>query len=432
MEIPEIWTRGAVLRLRCWVSRELGGTLVAELASLPADLDGSAVLSRAPVERLEALFDTESLLIEEKADAVVCGRGTVGGITVADFATDLDVRGGALDAAASRAVAGTIQRAVRDRCAAVVLWHSAVAKLQDGVESLDGMGQLFVAMTAASGRVPQISVALGAAAGGAAYGTAQSDIVIAAPEARMFVTGPAVVREVTDHDLDAAALVAARRLVALITGIGRPMAMIHAEPQLEEVVATSRRRPYDVNPLVRLLLDEHEPPVVLHPHWAPNVATWLGALGGRPVGVLANNPLRLGGCLDGRGAKLLHAFAEATVPRFTLIKRKAYGGAYIAMNSRSLGADTVLAWPGAEIDVMGPEAAVQVVHRKALAALPAEERASAAAELVQRNQPEDGLLLAPKLGVVEQVIEPSETRTVLAELLAEAGARRGHHGNIPL
>lgn len=455
-------------------------------------------LSRDPIDRLEALLDTETLLITDKGDAVVCGRGRVDGVAVAAFATDPEVQGGALDAGSCQAIARTIERAAQEGSAVVGLWHSGGAKLQERVESLDGMGRIFAASTAASGRVPQISVVLGPAAGGAAYGTALTDVVIAAPDARMFVTGPAVVRAVTGQDLDAKALgspevhgrlsglvhvealsapdalLTARRLVRLLAGPAHPAATAPPEPRLDDVVPSSHRRAYDVNALVRLLLDRDQDSVQLHPRWAPNVATWLGRMGGRTIGILANNPISLGGCLDAlsadkaarfvrtcdslgvpivvvvdvpgylpgpaqewdgvirRGAKLLHAFAESTVPSFTLITRKAYGGGYIAMNSKSLGADAVLAWPGAEIDVMGPEAAVQVLHRKALAALAPEDRAAAAAELVRQQQPGGGVRLALELGLVDRIVQPAETRTVLVELLAACGARRGRHGNIPL
>ena len=193
------------------------------------------------------------------------------------------------------------------------------------------------------------------------------------------------------------------------------------------------------------------------------------------MGVIANNPLRLGGCLDAtsaekaarfvrmcdafgvplvvivdtpgylpgvsqewdgvvrRGAKLLHAFAEATVPRVTLVTRKAYGGAYIAMNSRSLGATRVFAWPTAELAVMGPVAAVRILHRRTLAAAPAEQRHEVEAQLAAEHERETGgLQRAMALGVVDEIVEPAKTRQALARVIAEAPARRGAHGNIPL
>jgi len=224
---------------------------------------------------------------------------------------------------------------------------------------------------------------------------------------------------------------------------------------------------------VRALLDE--PGVDLHDKWAPNIVTTLGRFAGRTVGVVANNPLRLGGCLDAaaaekaarfvrmcdalgvplivivdvpgylpglgqewdgvvrRGAKLLHAFAEAVVPRVTLVTRKAYGGAYIAMNSRSLGATAVFAWPSAEIAVMGPSAAVNILHRKKLAATPPEERDAVRARLIDEQiVVAGGVHRALEIGVVDAKVEPTQTRKRIAEALAAAPAARGAHGNIPL
>jgi acetyl-CoA/propionyl-CoA carboxylase carboxyl transferase subunit len=205
------------------------------------------------------------------------------------------------------------------------------------------------------------------------------------------------------------------------------------------------------------------------------VVTHLGRLAGRTVGVIANNPLRLGGCLDAtsaekaarfvrmcdafgvplvvlvdvpgylpgvgqewdgvvrRGAKLLHAFAEATVPRITLVMRKSYGGAYIAMNSRSLGATRVFAWPGAEIAVMGPVAAIRILHRRTLAGVPPDELHDVETDLAAEHQRETGGLdRAQELGVIDEVIEPSQTREAIIAAIVAAPQRRGHHGNIPL
>ena len=244
-------------------------------------------------------------------------------------------------------------------------------------------------------------------------------------------------------------------------------------PALDTLLPESVRRAYDVHPLVAGLLDE--PGIELHPRWAPNVVTTLGRLAGRTVGVIANNPLRLGGCLDAtsaekaarfvrmcdsfgvplvvlvdvpgylpgvgqewdgvvrRGAKLLHAFAEATVPRVTLVTRKAYGGAYIAMNSRALGATRVFAWPGAEIAVMGPVAAIRILHRRTLADVPADQLQETEAKLAAEHQQEaGGLDRARELGVIDEVIDPAATRAALARAIAAAPQARGQHGNIPL
>jgi acetyl-CoA/propionyl-CoA carboxylase carboxyl transferase subunit len=248
---------------------------------------------------------------------------------------------------------------------------------------------------------------------------------------------------------------------------------VAADMDLGALLPAEANRAYDVKPLVKAILDE--PGIELHAKWAPNIVTTLGRFGGRTVGVIANNPLRLGGCLDSssaekaarfvrmcdalgvplivlvdvpgylpgvgqewdgvvrRGAKLLHAFAEAVVPRVTLVTRKSYGGAYIAMNSKSLGATAVFAWPNAEIAVMGAGAAVNILHRRKLAAVPLEEREALRARLVdEQTRVAGGVSRALEIGVVDDVIEPSHTRRRIAEAIAAAPAARGAHGNIPL
>jgi acetyl-CoA/propionyl-CoA carboxylase carboxyl transferase subunit len=353
-------------------------------------------------------------------------------------------------------------------------------------------------MVRASGRVPQISVVLGPAAGGAAYGPALTDVVIMAGAGRIFVTGPEVVRSVTGEQVDmerlggpephgrrsgvvhittkddASAYDEARKVAKLLGAQGRITPADAAEDRdLAAVMPAEAARAYDVKPVIKTLLDE--PGVELHAKWAPNIVTTLGRFAGRTVGVIANNPLRLGGCLDAtsaekaarfvrmcdslgvplivlvdvpgylpglgqewdgvvrRGAKLLHAFSEAVVPRVTLVTRKAYGGAYIAMNSRSLGATAVYAWPNAEIAVMGASAAVNILHRKKLAAAPAEERDALRAKLVEEQLTDaGGVQRAVEIGVVDEVIKPAETRRRIAEAMAAAPAARGAHGNIPL
>jgi acetyl-CoA/propionyl-CoA carboxylase carboxyl transferase subunit len=340
---------------------------------------------------------------------------------------------------------------------------------------------------------------LGPAAGGAAYGPALTDVVIMSGTGRVFVTGPEVVRSVTGEPVDmerlggpephgrrsgvvhvtakddAAAIDEARRLAALLGHQGRfsPADVPKAGSDLSALLPAAHNRAYDVKPLVKALLDT--PGSELHARWAPNVVTTLGRLAGRTVGVIANNPLRLGGCLDAasaekaarfvrmcdslgvplvvlvdvpgylpgvgqewdgvvrRGAKLLHAFAEAVVPRVTLVTRKAYGGAYIAMNSRSLGATAVFAWPDAEVGVMGASAAVNILHRKRLAATPHEQREALRAELIEEQiRVAGGVHRALEIGVVDDVNTPTATRRRIAEALASAPPARGAHGNIPL
>jgi acetyl-CoA/propionyl-CoA carboxylase carboxyl transferase subunit len=465
---------------------------------------GSFVDHRDPEQRLRALFDRGSLrlLVTNDGSGVLYARGEVDGTPAIAFATDATRMGGAMGIQGCQHVVDAIDSAVRERVPVIGLWHSGGARLAEGVVALDGVGQVFAAMVRASGRVPQISVVLGPAAGGAAYGPALTDIVIMSKAGRIFVTGPEVVRSVTGEQVDMerlggpephgrrsgvvhittkddeSALVEARKLTRLLGYQGRlTPADVPAGPDeghdLGAAMPAEANRAYDVKPVVKALLDE--PGVELHAKWAPNVVTTLGRFAGRTVGVIANNPLRLGGCLDAssaekaarfvrmcdslgvplivlvdvpgylpglgqewegvvrRGAKLLHAFAEAVVPRVTLVTRKAYGGAYIAMNSRSLGATAVFAWPNAEIAVMGASAAVNILHRKKLAAAPHEQREALRETLVQEQTTvAGGVDRALEIGVVDDVIKPEETRRRLAEALAAAPAARGAHGNIPL
>jgi acetyl-CoA/propionyl-CoA carboxylase carboxyl transferase subunit len=455
---------------------------------------------RDPEDRLLRFFDagSVSLLVPRDSSGVLAARGTVAGTRAVAFCTDATVMGGAMGVDGCRHIVDAIDTALRERVPVVGIWHSGGARLAEGVTALHAVGEVFEAMVRASGRVPQISVVLGPAAGGAAYGPALTDLVIMGPAGRVFVTGPDVVRSVTGEDVDMeslggpdthgrrsgvvhvvteseqAALETARQAVDLLAAQGA-FAPAGSEPDvdLRALLPERTNRAYDVKPLVAALLDG--PSLELHPRWAPNVVTTLGRLAGRTVGVVANNPLRLGGCLDSasaekaarfvrmcdafgvplvvlvdvpgylpgvgqewdgvvrRGAKLLHAFAEAVVPRVTLVTRKSYGGAYIAMNARSLGATTVFAWPGAEVAVMGAKAAVGILHRKKLAAVPPGEREALHAELAAEHERiAGGVNRALEIGVVDEVVDPSQTRRRLVAALAAAPAGRGAHGNIPL
>jgi acetyl-CoA/propionyl-CoA carboxylase carboxyl transferase subunit len=478
--------------------------LEASVTTTSVSADASTIDYRDPEVRLRALFDPGSLrlLIPRDTSGVLWARGEVDGTPAIAYATDATRMGGAMGIEGCRHVVDAIDTAVRERVPVLGLWHSGGARLAEGVVALDGVGQVFAAMVRASGRVPQISVVLGPAAGGAAYGPALTDLVVMSAAGRIFVTGPEVVRSVTGEQVDMerlggpephgrrsgvvhvttkddeSAIAEARKLAALLGGQGRltpadiPTTVEHGH-DMAALMPTEANRAYDVEPVVKALLDT--PGVELHAKWAPNMVTTLGRFGGRTVGVIANNPLRLGGCLDAssaekaarfvrmcdslgvplivlvdvpgylpglgqewdgvvrRGAKLLHAFAEAVVPRVTLVTRKAYGGAYIAMNSRSLGATAVFAWPNAEVAVMGASAAVNILHRKTLAAAPAEEREALRAQLIENQTREaGGVNRALEIGVIDDVIKPSETRRRIAEALADAPAARGAHGNIPL
>lgn len=464
-------------------------------AKLPREED-----PRNPNHRLAALLDEGSLELISPDDlsGMLAAKGTVDGTPVVAFCSDATVMGGAMGNDGCSVVVEAYEQALADGVPIIGMWHSGGARLPEGVLSLHAVGRIFEAMTRASGRVPQISVVLGPAAGGGAYGPALTDIVVMGPEGRVFVTGPDVVRSVTGEDVDMLrlggpephgrrsgvvhvvtstereALAEARRLAALLGSQGSLDVESVVDRDLSDHLPASPKRAYDIHPLVADLLDEGTG-LELHAKWAPNITTTLGRLGGRTVGVIANNPLRLGGCLDStsaekaarfvrmcdafgvplavlvdvpgylpgvgqewdgvvrRGAKLLHAFAEAVVPRVTLVTRKAYGGAYIAMNSRALNATKVFAWPTAEVAVMGAVAAVRVLHRRRLAEVDPELRPQVEQELAEEHERiAGGLNRAMEIGVVDEAVEPTATRSALARAIAEAPARRGQHGNIPL
>jgi acetyl-CoA/propionyl-CoA carboxylase carboxyl transferase subunit len=462
---------------------------------LPRDLD-----PRNPNVRLAALLDAGSveLITADDDSGMLAATGLINGCRVVTFCSDPTVMGGAMGMNGCDVVVRAYERAMHDRVPILGIWHSGGARLAEGVLSLHGVGRIFHAMTQASGKIPQISIVLGFAAGGAAYGPALTDLVILAPEGRIFVTGPDVVRSVTGEDVDMLrlggpdthgrrsgvvhlvaddethALEQGRALTTLLASQGQTAKLVK-DVDLAALLPESPRRAYDVHPLINGLLDK-DSTVELHARWAPNVTIALGRLGGRTVGVIANNPLRLGGCLDAlsaekaarfvrmcdtfgvplvvlvdvpgylpgvgqewdgvvrRGAKLLHAFAEAVVPRVTLVTRKAYGGAYIAMNARSLGATRVFAWPGAEVAVMGPIAAVRILHRRKLAEVADDVRPQLEAELAAEHERiAGGVEKAVEIGVVDEIVAPHLTRSALATAIRSADTgERGAHTNIPL
>jgi acetyl-CoA/propionyl-CoA carboxylase carboxyl transferase subunit len=459
---------------------------------------------RNPVTRLRALMDegTLELITPDDDSGMIAAIGLVDGTRVVAFCSDATVMGGAMGDVGCRVVVDAYHRAMTDQLPIIGLWHSGGARLAEGVLSLHAVGRIFHVMTQASGKIPQISVVLGPAAGGAAYGPALTDVVILGPEGRIFVTGPDVVRSVTGEavdmlrlggpephgrrsgvvhilaDTEQDALDRARDVASLLGSQGSLRVEDVDDRDLESMLPESKKRAYDVHPLVDSVLDEGTTQE-LHARWAPNIVTALGRFGGRTVGVVANNPLRLGGCLDSlsaekasrfvrmcdafgvplivlvdvpgylpgvgqewdgvvrRGAKLLHAFGECVVPRVTLVTRKTYGGAYIAMNARSLGATKVFAWPGAEVAVMGAVAAVRILHRRKLAEVSADIRPQVEAELAAEHERiAGGVERAVEIGVVDEVVTPDRTRSAIARAIDDAvqthGVLHGAHGNIPL
>ncbi|RMI29466.1 acyl-CoA carboxylase subunit beta [Nocardia stercoris] len=462
--------------------------------------------SRDPLSRLQRFFDpgTVAPLMPRDRSGVLAAVGEVDGVRTVAYCSDATVMGGAMGVEGCKHIVTAIDTAIEEKLPVVGIWHSGGARLAEGVEALHAVGLVFEAMVRASGQVPQISVVVGFAAGGAAYGPALTDVVIMAPEGRVFVTGPDVVRSVTGENVDMAtlggpethgkksgvchvvadsegdALHRARKLVSMFAEQGEfdLVAAEHGDVDLQAMLPESPRRAYDVKPVVHELLDNVDGESTfeeLQGGYARSMVTGLGRLAGRTVGVLANNPLRMGGCLTSesaekaarfvrlcnafgiplvvvtdvpgylpgvsmewegvvrRGAKLLHAFAEARVPRVTLVTRKIYGGAYIAMNARALGATAVYAWPGSEVAVMGAKAAVGILHKKALAAAPDDEREAMLERLTAEHEElAGGVARAMSIGVVDAVIDPAKTRSVLTAALAAVPAVAAHNKNIPL
>lgn len=455
---------------------------------------------RDPLARIERLVDfgAYELLIPRTDCGMVAATGIVKGNKVVIFASDATKQGGALGADGAKVIVQAYKAAMGAQVPIIGIWHSGGARLSDGVASLSAFGEVFQSMITASGRIPQLSLILGPAAGGGAYGPALTDIVVLAPEGRIFVTGPDVVKSVTGEKVDIAALggpdahrknsgvahviaptedeafEVTRDATALFANQGLMKSEIE-DSDLSIHVPDAHKRTYEVHPLINAILDADGEKLELLPMWAENMTTVIGRLGGATVGVVANNPAHIGGVLDSsagekaarfvrtcdafgipliviadvpgflpgagqewegavrRGAKLLHAFGEAVVPRVTLITRRAYGGAYVAMNSKSLGATKVFAWPTSEVSVMGAVAAVRVLNRRLLADLPEDQREATELTLAaEHDKVSGGIARAVEIGAVDEIIEPNKTRTALAKAINEAPHRRGSHGNIPL
>ncbi|KAJ1452627.1 carboxylase [Pelagophyceae sp. CCMP2097] len=431
-------------------------------------------------------------------DGVVTGHGTIGGRPVGVFAQDFTVFGGSLSAAHAAKIVKVIKRAVAVGCPVLGLSDSGGARIQEGVDSLGGYADVFQANADASGVVPQISLIMGPCAGGAVYSPAMTDFVLMARgTSHMFVTGPDVVKTVTNEDVtmealggatahttlsgvackayqdDASLLRGARQLFSYLP-LKWDSQTPFEEPSFENgpllgcddskrkdlalrrIVPRNANEPYDMLKVLERVFDRGSL-FELAPDHARNIVTGLARLGGRVVGVVANNPKFLAGCLDvdasnkaarfvrwcdafgvpvvtfvdvpgflpgvrqehggiiRHGAKLLFAYAEASVPKLTVITRKAYGGAYDVMASKHLRADVNYAWPDAEIAVMGAAGACEVLYRGA----PPEKMAEHAAEYTRSFA---NPMRAAQRGFVDDIIEPEETR---ARLCADVEALQG-------
>ncbi len=480
-------------------------------------------------ERLEAFFDPGSFteidpfvthrvekfgLADRRppGDGVVTGWGEVDGRPVCAFAQDATVFGGALGEAHAMKIVKVMETARKAGVPIVGLNDSGGARIQEGVMSLGGYGEVFFRNVNLSGVVPQLSVILGPCAGGAVYSPAITDfIVMVEGTAQMFITGPDVVRAVTGEEVtmdalggadahaqlsgvshftaesDAAALALTRRILAYLPLNNleeAPVAPAASPPdsagaELTRLVPEDANAPYDVHEVIARVLDS-ESLLEVQREWAPNIVVGFARLAGRPVGVVANNPSALAGTLDinastkaarfvrfcdafnlplvtfvdvpgflpgtaqehggiiRHGAKLLYAYAEATVPLLTVILRKAYGGAYDVMCSKHLGGDLNLAWPTAEIAVMGADGAVNILYRRDLDGAAPGERDALRARLAAEYRSEFlNPYLAAERGYIDDVIDPAETRARLVAGLKMLVSKRDDrpprkHGNIPL
>ena len=478
-------------------------------------------------ERLELLLDTGSFremdafvvhdstefgLDKQKilGDGVVTGYGTIDGRLVYVYSQDFTVFGGSVSYAHARKICKIMDAAMTNGAPIIGLNDSGGARIQEGVRSLAGYAEIFYRNVLASGVVPQISVIMGPCAGGAVYSPAITDFVIMVQEtSHMFVTGPDVIKTVTHEDVtfeelggafvhsstsgvahfaadsEEDALFLVQQLVDCLpsNNLDDPPIKppqddpLREEQALDSIVPQNPNKPYDMKEVIKLIVDDGRF-LEVHENWAQNILVGFARLGGRSVGIVAQQPTVLAGVLDieasqkgarfvrfcdafniplvvfedvpgfmpgvnqehggiiRNGAKLLYAFSEATVPKVTVIVRKAYGGAYCVMNPRHLGADLVLAWPSAEIAVMGPDGAVNVIFRRELAE--AEDPVARKDELVADYRRKfANPYVAAGAGFIDDVIDPRSTRPRLINALEmlqnkQAKLPPKKHGNIPL
>jgi propionyl-CoA carboxylase beta chain len=439
-------------------------------------------------------------------DGVVTGYGTVNGRLVFVFSQDFTVFGGSLSETHAEKICKLMDHAMKVGAPVIGLNDSGGARIQEGVDSLGGYADVFQRNVLASGVIPQISLIMGPCAGGAVYSPAMTDFIFMVRDSSyMFVTGPEVVRTVTHEEVtaeelggagthttksgvadlafdnDVEALLMTRRLIDFLPASNReaPPALPADDPadrrdeSLDTLVPANPNQPYDMKELIAKIVDDGDF-FELQPDYARNIVIGLARMGGSTVGIVANQPLVLAGCLDIKssikaarfvrfcdafnipvvtfvdvpgfmpgtaqeyggiikhGAKLLYAYAECTVPKVTVITRKAYGGAYDVMSSKHLRGDVNLAWPTAEIAVMGPKGAVEIIFRgekddaEKIAAREAEYKARFANPFV-----------AGARGFIDDVIMPHETRKRVCRSLAMLKNKQldnpwRKHGNIPL
>jgi methylmalonyl-CoA carboxyltransferase large subunit len=445
---------------------------------------------------------------ELAADGVITGSATIDGRPVHLASQDFTVAGGAAGETHCNKIADAMEMSLKTGSPFVFINDSGGARVQEGIDSLAGYANVFHNNVMLSGSVPQISLICGPCAGGAAYSPALTDFIIQTEQARMFITGPSVIKQVTGEEVtaedlggphsqmqhsgvvhliaknDEEAMQLCRRLLSFLpsNNLEDPPRVpfnksIKSDSGLNDVVPVDPKVGYDVRAVILRIVD-HEDFFEIQPAFAANIVVGFGRLNGRTVGVVANQPCVRAGVLDinasdkaarfvrfcnafniplvtlvdvpgflpgveqerggiiRHGAKLLFAYSAATVPKFTVVMRKAYGGAYIAMCSRGLGADRVVAWPTAEIAVMGAEGAAEIVFRREIDS--AEDKAAKRLELVNEyRETFSNPLVAAGRRLVDDIIEPAETRAYLARALDALHSKRElrpqkKHGLIPL
>jgi acetyl-CoA carboxylase carboxyltransferase component len=478
----------------------------------PQALQKQLAMGKMPArERIEALLDPGTfheydLFVEHKCadfgmdrkqlpgDGVVTGTGKISGHPVCVYAQDFTVAGGSLGLAHARKITKIMDHALKLGVPIIGINDSGGARIQEGVNSLAGYGEIFYRNTLASGVVPQISVILGPCAGGAVYSPALTDFVFVVEKiSKMFITGPEVIRTVLGEEISMEDLGGARvnaeisgnahfiaeselacfdqikQLVTYIPWNNQKKADQFAsqppgEIDITSIIPAQSNRPYDVRDIIRAVCDASQF-LEIQEHFAANLVIGFARLQGQTVGVVANQPLVLAGVLDvdssdkaarfirfcdafniplvtfvdlpgylpgvdqehagviRHGAKVLYAYAEATVPKITVILRKAYGGGYIAMCSRHLGADFVFAWPTAEIAVMGPEGAANIIFRADIAAAPDPE-AMRRQKVQEYAEKFTNPYIAAANGHIDAVISPGETRDSLIHALEVSAQKR--------
>ena len=445
-------------------------------------------------------------------DGVVTGYGTIDGRPVCVFSQDFTVFGGSLGEVFGEKIVKVMDLAMKTGVPVIGINDSGGARIQEGVVSLAKYGDIFLRNVHASGVIPQISLIMGPCAGGAVYSPAITDFIVMVDKtSHMFITGPDVIKTVTGEDVPFEELGGAhthnsKSGVAHYMGTDEQDALDYVKtllsflpsnntelPPAEDVTADlditdedreldafipdAKNQPYDMHIVIGHILDDADF-LEVQPLWAPNMLTGFGRVEGRPVGVVANQPMRYAGTLDidasekaarfvrtcdafnvpvvtlvdvpgflpgtdqewngiiRRGAKLIYAYCEATVPKVTVITRKGYGGAYDVMGSKHLGGDVSLAWPTAQIAVMGAQGALNILYRKELAAA-ADPEAERARLTDEYNDTLANPYLAAERGYIDSVIMPHETRTQVVRALRALRTKREtlppkKHGNIPL